>query len=83
MKTKIFIDEDDPDRNEQEITFIKKLGEGNQAVVFLVKFQGDTYALKLVSSGIPVTKFRIVEIDQWIFWIISAIVTMSYILKIL
>lgn len=75
MKTKIFIDEDDPERKEQEITFIKKLGEGNQAVVFLVKFQGDTFALKLVSSIIPVNKFRIVEIEQWIFWINSSVVT--------
>lgn len=50
MKIKKFIDEDDPTRQEQEIKVIKKLGEGNQAWVFLWEFEETQYALKLVSN---------------------------------
>lgn len=51
MKTKTFIDEDDPTRTQQQIIFIEKLGEGFQANVFLVEFDNQRYALKLVSMG--------------------------------
>lgn len=48
MKTKTFINEDDPDRNEQEITFVRMIGEGFQARVFIVEFEGQQYAAKMV-----------------------------------
>eukprot|EP00345_Euplotes_harpa_P006217 CAMPEP_0168323444 /NCGR_PEP_ID=MMETSP0213-20121227/3486_1 /TAXON_ID=151035 /ORGANISM="Euplotes harpa, Strain FSP1.4" /LENGTH=49 /DNA_ID=CAMNT_0008325519 /DNA_START=272 /DNA_END=421 /DNA_ORIENTATION=+ len=47
MKTKLFIDEEDVTRQEQEIDIIQKLGEGNQAIVYLVRFEDTDYALKL------------------------------------
>lgn len=49
MKTTKYIDEEDPDRIEQTLIVIKKLGEGNQANVYEVEIDQQRYALKLVS----------------------------------
>jgi len=54
MKTKIFVDEDDKLQEEQQLTIIRRLGEGNQAIVLLVKVDDEEYALKLVSTDIHV-----------------------------
>jgi hypothetical protein len=48
MKTKIYVDEDDISQEEQSVDIIEKLGEGNQAIVFLVEIDQRKYALKLV-----------------------------------
>lgn len=64
MKTTKYIDEEDPDRIEQTLIVIKKLGEGNQANVYEVEIDQQRYALKLVSipQSLPILQLILPQI---------------------